>query len=371
MSRFRFSWPIVSALVALAALAGCSRSSDHGGDAGRATDAALSVDDPSNGGAMWGANYFPNIPLTSMNGEKVKFFDDLVKDKVVAINFIYTKCADACPMETARLLEVQKLLGDRLGKDIFFVSISIDPAHDTPEVLKSYSQLWHTGPGWTFYTGKDEDITLLRKKLGIWEEDLKKKDHNLSMLIGNQKTGRWMKRSPYENPYVLASQLGSWLSNWKLPQPTDRNYADAPKVRNISAAEEMFRARCTSCHTIGGGDINALDERRVGPDLLNVGKQRDKAWLLHWMMRPDEMLAQKDALAMKLFAEYKEINMPNLRLTQDDAESLLGYIAEESKAVERRAELMRIAAKSDGGAASVTADAGPAATPAPSTAANH
>ena len=369
MSKFRFGWPVI---IALAALAGYSRSSDNKADAGR--DAAAAPQDPSSGGAMWGANYFPNVPLTSMNGEKVKFFDDLVKDKVVAINFIYTKCADACPMETARLLEVQKLLGDRLGKDIFFVSISIDPAHDTPEVLKTYAETWHTGPGWTFYTGKDEDITLLRKKLGIWEEDLKKKDHNLSMMIGNQKTGRWMKRSPYENPYVLASQLGSWLSNWKLPQPTDRNYADAPKVRNISAAEEMFRARCTSCHTVGGGDKTEVEWRRVGPDLLNVGKQRDRAWLLHWMMRPDEMLAQKDALAMKLFEEYKQINMPNLRLTQDDAESLLGYIAEESKAVEHRAELARIAAKSaaaDGGAANSESDAGAAPSANTTTTANR
>ncbi|MDB5220902.1 MAG: electron transport protein SCO1/SenC, partial [Myxococcaceae bacterium] len=339
--------------------AGCSRSSDNAADAGRGKDAAAAAQDPSSGGAMWGANYFPNVPLVSMNGEKVKFFDDLVKDKVVAINFIYTKCADACPMETARLLEVQKLLGDRLGKDIFFVSISIDPAHDTPEVLKAYAQNWHTAPGWTFYTGKDEDVTLLRKKLGIFDEDIKKKDHNLSMLIGNQKTGRWMKRSPYENPYVLAQQLGSWLSNWKLPQPTDRNYADAPPVRNITAGEEMFRARCSSCHTVGGGDKNEVEERRVGPDLLNVTKQRDRAWLLHWMMRPDEMLAQQDALAMKLFNEYKQITMPNLRLSQDDAESLLGYIEEESKGVERRAERLRINAKSaDGGAAATDGDAG-------------
>jgi protein SCO1/2 len=360
MSNVRFSLPIVIALAAMTAMSSaCSRGSDKSADAGR--DAAAAPQDPSSGGAMWGANYFPNVPLVSMNGEKVKFFDDLVKDKVVAINFIYTKCADACPMETARLLEVQKLLGDRLGKDIFFVSISIDPAHDTPEVLKEYAKSWHTAPGWTFYTGKDEDVTLLRKKLGIFDEDIKKKDHNLSMLIGNQKTGRWMKRSPYENPYVLAQQLGSWLSNWKLPQPTDRNYADAPAVRNITAAEEMFRARCSSCHTVGGGDKNEVEERRVGPDLLNVTKQRDRAWLLHWMMRPDEMLAQQDALAVKLFNEYKQITMPNLRLSQDEAEGLLGYIEEESKGVERRAERLRLAAKSgDGGAATTDADAGPA-----------
>ena len=335
-------------LLALALwVAGCSRHADAAASADGgvvAPDAGAATTNGANGGAMWGANYFPNVPLVSHEGKNVHFFDDLVKDKVVAINFIYTHCADACPMETARLLEVQKLLGDRVGKDIFFVSISVDPTNDTPEVLKAYAANWKTGPGWTFYTGKDEDITQLRKKLGVFDADIKKKDHNLSMVIGNQKTGRWMKRSPYENPYVLATQLGSWLHNWKLPQPADRGYENAPEIRNISTGEEMFRARCSSCHSVGGGDHDDVETRHVGPDLFNVGKQRDRAWLMHWVMRPDEMLAEKDPLAMKLFAEYKGISMPNLRLNQVEAENLLGYIDEESKNVEARAERARAGA---------------------------
>lgn len=333
--------------VALSA-AGCSRHADaaaSGRDGGAVSSADAGSDRTTvNGGSMWGANYFPNVPLVSHEGKNVRFFDDLVKDKVVAINFIYTHCADACPMETARLLEVQKLLGDRMGKDIHFISISVDPTRDTPEVLKAYATNWKTGPGWTFYTGKDEDITELRKKLGVFDADIKKKDHNLSMIIGNQKTGRWMKRSPYENPYVLATQLGSWLHNWKLPQPTDRDYANAPEVRNISAGEEMFRARCSSCHSVGGGDHDDVETRHVGPDLFNVTKQRERAWLLHWVMRPDEMLAEKDPLAMKLFEEYKGISMPNLRLNTVEAENLLGFIEEESQRVEKRAESARAGA---------------------------
>jgi cytochrome oxidase Cu insertion factor (SCO1/SenC/PrrC family) len=351
--------------VALSA-AGCSRHADaaaNGADGGPAT-ASDAGPDRSNGGGMWGANYFPNVPLVSHEGKKVRFFDDLVKDKVVAINFIYTHCADACPMETARLLEVQKLLGDRVGKDIFFISISVDPKNDTPEVLKAYAANWKTGPGWTFYTGNDDDITELRKKLGVFDADIKKKDHNLSMIIGNQKTGRWMKRSPYENPYVLATQLGSWLHNWKLPQPTDRDYANAPEVRNISTGEEMFRARCSSCHSVGGGDHDDVETRHVGPDLFNVTKQRDRAWLLHWVMRPDEMLAEKDPLAMKLFAEYKGISMPNLRLNTVEAENLLGYIDEESQRVERNAAAARTGAL-NAAVAAASANAATAASTAP------
>ena len=85
----------------------------------------------------WGGDYFPNTLLTDQDGRQVRFFDDLIKGKVVVINFIFTSCSDSCPLETARLRQVQKLLGDRVGKDIFFYSISIDPLSDTPGVLLS------------------------------------------------------------------------------------------------------------------------------------------------------------------------------------------------------------------------------------------
>lgn len=316
--------------------------------------------DRSSGGAMWGASFFPNIPLVTHRGEHVRFFD-LIKDKVVAINFIYTKCADTCPMETARMLEVQKLLGDRVGKDVFFFSISIDPENDTPEALAAYTKVWKIGPGWTFLTGKEEDITHLRKKLGVYDADLKRTDHRLNLLLGNQKTGRWMKRSPNENPYILATQLGSWLHNWKLPGASDRDYADAPAIRNISDGEQLFRARCAACHTVGGGDRNDVEERRVGPDLLHVTKHRDPAWLERWIMEPDRMLAEKDPLATALAAQYGGIAMPNLRMAKNDVEIVLRYIEEESLGVERRAQAAGEEAAGDEGAGEKVTASGDAA----------
>ena len=112
----------------------------------------------------WGANYFPNVPLITQDGKTVHFYDDMLKGKIVVINFIYTECGETCPLETAKLGQVAKILGDRMGKDIFFYSISVDPKRDTPEVLKAYSKKFHTGPGWFFLTGKREDIDTIRKK---------------------------------------------------------------------------------------------------------------------------------------------------------------------------------------------------------------
>src|SRR5216684_1067814 len=116
---------------------------------------------------QWGANYFPNVPLTTQDGATVRLYDDLLKGKSVAMNVIYTSCKDECPLETARLVQVQRLLGERMGKDIFFYSITIDPKRDKPEVLKAYALKYGVGPGWLFLTGKEEDIKLATKKLGL------------------------------------------------------------------------------------------------------------------------------------------------------------------------------------------------------------
>ena len=115
------------------------------------------------------------------------FFDDLIKDKIVVINFIYTHCPDTCPLETAQLVRVQNIMGDRLGKDVFFYSISVDPENDTPPVLQEYRERFKAN--WTFLTGKDADIVQLRKKLGLYIEEIQSDDsnnHNVNMIIGNQ-----------------------------------------------------------------------------------------------------------------------------------------------------------------------------------------
>jgi protein SCO1/2 len=287
------------------------------------------------GGSRWGANYFPNTPLITHEGKSVRFFDDLIEDKVVVINFIYTNCPDSCPLETARLLEVQRILGDRVGRDVFIYSISIDPERDTPEVLKEYANKFQVGPGWLFLTGREADITVLRKKLGLYIQEIQddSNDHNLSLMIGNQTTGRWMTRSPFENPYFLAKQIGSWLHNWKLPDPKKNSYADAPQLRKIPMGENLFRTRCAACHTIGEGDILEMDDLRVGPDLLGVTQKRDPEWLARWLAEPEKMLAEKDPIIMELYAKYQNLAMPNMRLNEVEVAALIEYMDAESRRI--------------------------------------
>jgi len=300
------------------------------------TKPAESAQPPASTGAAtpWGSSYFPNTPLVTQDGKTVRFFDDLIKDKVVAINFIFTGCSDSCPVETARLRQVQKILGDRVGKDIFLYSISIDPYNDTPATLKRYAEKFGIGPGWTLLTGEPEAIEQLRRRLGLYIEGLengRSRDHNLSLIIGNQATGRWMKASPFESPYILADRLGNSLHNWKQASATTNDYASAPQIRPPSSGEQIFRTRCSSCHTVGNTEPG---QPGIGPDLLGVTQQRDPSWLIRWLKEPDQMLAEKEPLATLLYEQYNRLAMPNMRLGDTEITALITYLQEETARIQ-------------------------------------
>jgi mono/diheme cytochrome c family protein len=146
------------------------------------------------------------------------------------------------------------------------------------------------------------------------------------MIIGNQTTGRWMKRSPFENPHVLADQLGNWLTGLKAAPPVN-DYAQAPKLRNIPRGEQMFRTRCVTCHSLNGKQL----AEALGPDLLGVTQRREKQWLLNWLKAPDQMLKKQDPIAMSLYKQYNNLAMPNMRLNKEEAQILLEYINDETE----------------------------------------
>ena len=224
------------------------------------------------------------------------------------------------------------ILGDRVGKDVFFYSITIDPKNDTPEVLKDYAARYQAGPGWQFLTANENDTARLRTKLGLYNpsEGTELKEHGLNIIIGNQETGRWMRSGPFENPYVLARQIGDWLHNWKIPPSQMLDYRAAPELRQVSDGESLFRTRCSSCHAIGGTNAALA---RLGPNLFGVGDRRPRDWLQRWIMEPDAMLAEKDPVAMQMFEAFNKVAMPNMRLSNKETDQLLVYLEEESRRV--------------------------------------
>ncbi len=276
----------------------------------------------SDSDSPWGSSYFPNVVFTTQDGKTVRFWDDLLKDRKVLINFIYTECGASCPLETAKLVQVQRILGDRMGKDVFFYSISLDPKRDTPAALKAYAERYKAGPGWLFLTGKKSDIELVRKKLGQaagpGQNELT--DHATTLMMGNTTTGQWLRDSATDDPRYIAVMVGDWLSSWK-DRKKGESYTKAPPADESTSdrGAYLFKTRCSPCHTVGSGD-------RLGPDLAGVAFARDHDWLTRYIAAPDEVLASGDPIASALFAKYRKLRMPNLRLDGKDVDALVRFL---------------------------------------------
>jgi protein SCO1/2 len=137
----------------------------------------------------------PNPIVQTHGGRKVRFYDDLVRDKVVAINMTYVGCEGICPAVTGSLLRVQRMLGERAGRDVFMYSITLTPEVDTPRALNAYAKSIGVGPGWSFLTGDPDDIENLRLGLGFFDPipavDADRTQHAGTLRIGNAKYDRW------------------------------------------------------------------------------------------------------------------------------------------------------------------------------------
>src|SRR5215831_10177654 len=155
------------------------------------TTAQTTSQRPSN---RWGENYFPNLPVIDQNGRTLNFYDDVIKGKIVVISFIYTSCQDLCPLTTAKMAQIEDKLDGAVGRDLFFVSMSVDPENDTPERMKAFADAFDVGPGWLFLTGKVADIRAINYKLGD-RSDRNLSDHRNEIVLGNDAIGDWQRAS--------------------------------------------------------------------------------------------------------------------------------------------------------------------------------
>ena len=269
--------------------------------------------------SRWGKDYFPNAAVITQDGKTLKFYDDLIKDKIFVISFLFTSCKDICPLATARLAELQEKLGDSMGRDIFFYSISIDPETDTPERLKQYADTFRAGPGWLFLTGRPEDIHTIRHKLGERSQVLS--EHRNEVLLGNGATGVWARNNVLGDLNSLAITVRGMDPKWR---PTSRQARADPKALKVDftarPGQALFKRLCAGCHTVGSGD-------RVGPDLAGVAVRRDRAWLASYISNPEKMRKQNDPIALALAAKFQAVRMPALGVGEVDAADLLSYIA--------------------------------------------
>ena len=149
------------------------------------TDAASTANNAAGSTRM----VIPEVDVLDQNGNALHFYSDLIKGKTVAINFIFTNCTTICPPLAATFARVQKEMGDKVGKDVHFISISVDPLTDTPERLKAWGAKFKAGAGWTFVTGNKEQIDKLLYALGASVS--RREDHSPTVIVGNDLKGVW------------------------------------------------------------------------------------------------------------------------------------------------------------------------------------
>ena len=164
------------------------------------------------------AKYFTDVELLDQDGKKVRFYSDVLKGKTVVVNAFFTTCTSVCPPMNRNMQKIQEALKDRVGKDVFFVSITVDPTVDTPARLKDYAKKFNAGPGWMFLTGKKENLDWALYKLGQYVEN--KDDHKTVFIIGNEPTGLWKKAFGMANVAELVQVVESVVNDKGAPAKT-------------------------------------------------------------------------------------------------------------------------------------------------------
>jgi protein SCO1 len=158
--------------------------------------------------------HFPNVPLVTHEGKRVMFYDDLVKGKIVTMNFFFAKCDEVCPLVTANLSRVQKLLSADVGKRLFMYSFTLKPEEDTVEAIRDFREMHHARPGWTFLTGKPEDLEKIRRGIGFSYPnpavDKDKTQHIGNVRYGNEPLMLWAACPGMAHAEFIAESV-SWM----------------------------------------------------------------------------------------------------------------------------------------------------------------
>jgi protein SCO1 len=170
------------------------------------------------------AKRYPNVPVINQEGKQLRFYDDLIKNKIVLLNFMYVVCGDICPGMTMNLVKVQRELnkiGLKTGRDVHMYSFTLEPERDRPEALKRYAEIYNVQPGWQFFTGTKDDLELLRTTLKfndidpVTDED--RTQHIGIVRFGNDALDRWGACPALSLPERIVESV-----QWMLPMENKR-----------------------------------------------------------------------------------------------------------------------------------------------------
>jgi len=233
---------------------------------------------------------FPNVSLRTHDGRAVRFYDDLLRGRIVTVNFMYVECEGTCPGVTSTLVEVQKRLGERAGRDVLMVSITLQPDADTPERLRAYAERYGAGPGMVFLTGRPGDIDVLRRALGFSDErnpgaDGDRKQHLGILRIGNESRDWWAACSSLSGPDQILALLDSLDAPAVASKPPLENPEGPPGTVSLPLPDlrefEALRSALDRLHmTRATQEWSAYVEQVLSrmAQYLRLQGERDAAW---------------------------------------------------------------------------------------------
>ena len=149
--------------------------------------------------------YFSDRPVVTQHGDKLRFYSDIMRNRVVLISLFFSNCTGICPLTNQKLAKVQNLLGNEIGKNVFILSLTVDPDRDTPEAMRSYAEKLGAGKGWLFLSGKKDDMNFITRRLGQTDPDFAA--HNPFFMVGDVAGARWKKVAPNVTAASLVARL--------------------------------------------------------------------------------------------------------------------------------------------------------------------
>jgi protein SCO1/2 len=155
--------------------------------------------------------------LLDQNGRNVRFKSDVIGERIVIVDFIYTSCTTVCPVLSAALAQVQDRLGARLGREVGMVTVTVDPVRDTPARLKEYGARLGSGPGWSWITGPKPQVDEVLRAFGAYTPNFV--DHPPLVLVGDAKTGKWLRFYGFPSPDQLLAAVGDLTAARGKPRP--------------------------------------------------------------------------------------------------------------------------------------------------------
>ncbi|NMG46158.1 SCO family protein [Aromatoleum toluvorans] len=153
---------------------------------------------------------FPDVPLLDQHSRERRLESDVIGDRVVVMDFVYTSCTTVCPVASAIMAEVQQKLAGRVGREVALVSLTVDPVRDTPARLRDYARARGAGEGWSWLTGSAPAVNDTLKGLGTWTPDFE--DHPVVMMVGDGRTGKWTRFYGFADPAMLVAQVESLIA---------------------------------------------------------------------------------------------------------------------------------------------------------------